>query len=134
MKATIKYDAPSAGPYWKQSTKDPSKKACNVVVEANGKQYDMYAVEGSPLWTMPAGAEVNIEITAEPTDGRRGSARLQGSNKGWQRRGFVKPTNEEAAGACDYMKTLFAAVKGRFPDMDNETVARLTASIFSKIC
>jgi len=139
-KATIQRDIHMNEGERKPSKFDPTKQTCPILVETeNGNLYTMYATQGGKLWNMVVGDVIpEIEITEEPNrPGGRGMARLPKDQSGFKpyvRRGFVKPTNEEAAAAADYIVQIYAAVKGRAKDLTPEAIATLTAAIFAKTC
>jgi hypothetical protein len=137
QKAKVIFSAGQGEATWKQDQYDATKRVAVIAVEADGKKYNLYAKEGTPAWTAAVGHELDIEVTAEPENGKYGRAKIPGTGgggKAYVRRGFVQPSKEEAANACDYITLLHKALAARNPGLSNDAVATLTAAIFAKTC
>ena len=136
MEATVKFPASENMANLRPSKNDPSKKATYVTVEANGKRYNVYAVEGTDIFNAVAGAKVQIEVKDEPAEGRNGYAFIAGQKKPFGQyapREFKRPTPEKLKEMCDTQADIFKAMRGRLPDVETDVIATLSASIYSKI-
>ena len=117
---------------------DPPRRGCAVIVQGDdGNRYELFAIEGSAVWTMPKGAELEVEIKEPAAPGKQGKVKLPGSGsgfKGYQRREYKTPTPEQAKEAADFAANLFKAMKGRMEGASDEAVARITAALIEKLC
>jgi hypothetical protein len=52
------------------------KNACQVIVEANGTKYELFAIEGAPAWALKEGEEVEVEIKGPAAEGRLAKVKL----------------------------------------------------------
>jgi len=58
------------------SFKWEGKNACQVIVEANGTKYELFAIEGAPAWALKEGEEVEVEIKGPAAEGRLAKVKL----------------------------------------------------------
>lgn len=140
MQATIKFPAAGNESWWKR---DEEGKAFHkiTVTGADGKDYKVRVTEGTPEWTMPAGAQIAIELRTNRNSGEQ-YAVLEGTPQnqsragggGYSRREWQTPTPAKAKEAADFTADLYKAVKGRLPELGNEAVSMLVGKIIEKLC
>lgn len=133
MKATIIYPVDE-----KLIREWQGKKVCTVIAQGeDGNRYEIFAIEGSPAWSLAKDTECDIEIKEPPANGKQGKAKLAGSGKfgsSYQRREYKTPTPELAAEAADFGAKMFAALKGRMPGVSDEAIARIAGALINKLC
>lgn len=133
MQATVFYSAVGNEKDWRPDKYKPSLKSCWIVVEIDGKKYDLPVREDQDAWTAAKGEQIAVEITAEPSAGKYGRAKIPGSGfKGFGQKPFTIPDTETASKAADFAVLVFKAVKGRLPDYTDEVAATLAAAIFNR--
>ena len=97
MKATVKFPVEeSAVKMWN------GKRACDVIVTGEDNlTYVMWAVEGSPLWTVKEGDSIDIDVTEAASPTSRGKAKLTGQQRsgggGWGKPREAQKPNAEYA-------------------------------------
>lgn len=109
------------------SFKWEGKNACQVIVEATGTKYDLFAIEGSPAWALKEGEEVEVEIKGPASEGRLAKVKLANvrppyaGGGGYNRPPAKTYTNEEVKKTADAAAAMFARV---FVELTKELTKR----------
>jgi hypothetical protein len=128
------------------SFKWEGKNACQVIVEANGTKYELFAVEGAPAWALKEGEEVDVEIKSPAADGRLAKVKISNNRPpfagGYQRQPTktytAKEVGETAGVASRLAAYVFATVREELKnkgvtDASSEDVRAITNTLIIEL-
>ena len=123
------------------SFKWDGKNACQVIVEASGTKYELFAVEGAPAWNLKEGEEVEVDIKSPAAEGRLAKVKLANTRPPFGGGGGGRPsaiplTPERAKELALIAASVYISVAKHLKDTDpkptSEDIRAITNTIMMK--